>query len=208
MSFLIRTSPKRPSWSLLTNVFLFSPVLLFYSGRLSVSTFLAITNMALTLLPDEILESIVEHVIPEGFESLALTCKKFNSLCGPFLSQHNIRRARFYNLSYYTEWYTEPFQVRSAFDLIDLIAVEPIIARYVINADFSRDSWLTNGRPRAFNPDVRPEDFRIDPKLDCSGSIHNLLAASPYLTAAGLDWKQYWMTIDTDLENIEYRGYS
>lgn len=164
--------------------------------------------MALTLLPNEILVSIVEHVIPEGFESLALTCQKFNSLCGPFLSQHNIRRARFYNFRYYTEWYTEPFQVRSAFDLIALIAVEPIIARYVINADFSRDSWLTNGRPRAFNPDVRPEDFRIDAKLDCSGSIHNLLAASPYLTAAGLDWKQYWMTIDTDLENIEYRGYS
>ncbi len=161
--------------------------------------------MVLIRLPNEVLDNIIIHVIPEGFESLALTCQKFHTLCTPFLSQHNLVRSHLYNFSYDERFSDNVFPIRTAFDLIARSAVEPILARYISTADFGKDSFFMKGRPRDFNPDIRPENFNIDTQLGCSAAIHDLLASSPYLEAAGLDWKEYWTAIDEDLEN---RGYS
>lgn len=161
--------------------------------------------MALSLMANEILDSIIISAIPEGFESLALTCKKFHALCTPFLSRHNLLRSHFYDFTYNEKIHDYTFLIRTAFDLIVRIAVEPIVARYILNADFSKDSFFMKGRPREFNPDIRPENFNIDAQLDCNASVHDLLASSSYFKAAGLDWNEYWTAIDEDLEN---RGYS
>ena len=161
--------------------------------------------MALSLMPNEILSSIVIYAIPEGFESLALACKKFHLLCTPFLSRHNLLRSHFHNFTYCEKIHDPTFLIRTAFDLIARIAVEPIVARYISNADFSKDSFYMKGRPREFNPDIRPENFNIDTQLGCSASVQDLLASSPYFKVAGLDWNEYWTAIDEDLES---RGYS
>lgn len=162
--------------------------------------------MAFTLLPNEIFDRIIADVIPEGFESLILTCKQFHALCTPFVSRYNTLRAQFRHFTYYDKNNETSFNIRTAFDLIAQIAVHPIIARYILNADFSVDSRFMRGRPRDFNPDVRPKNFNLNVQPDsCSEKILDLLASSPYLKAAGLDPADYWAVIDKDLEN---RGYS
>ena len=51
-------------------------------------------------LPVEVLEQVISHTLPEGFESLALTCKFLYTLCIPFLEHHNTLRRHFRDFRY------------------------------------------------------------------------------------------------------------
>lgn len=83
--------------------------------------------------------------------------------------------------------------IRTAFDVITRIAVEPIVARYIRHVDFAMDSRFTRGRPRYLLADVH-----------CGGAVLRLLAGSPYLKQAGLDWQEFYAKIEEDLEAARY----
>lgn len=153
--------------------------------------------MALTRLPTELLENIITHVLPEGFESMALTCRKIYSRCTPFIECHNRLRSQFQNFTYYEKMADPSFTIKTALDLITRIAVEPLVARYVRDADFKVDCFFTLWRARAFLGDVH-----------CGGAVVRLLAASPYLEQAGLDWKEYCAEIEADIKAGRYSQHA
>jgi len=92
--------------------------------------------MALTRLATELLDNIIIYVFPEGFESLALTCKTTFTLCYPFIQHHNKLRSYFQDFKYLNNLVDPSYTVKTACDLITRIAVEPVVARYVRHADF------------------------------------------------------------------------
>ncbi|KAL8976270.1 MAG: hypothetical protein Q9205_007687 [Flavoplaca limonia] len=76
----------------------------------------------------------------------------------------------------------------TVFDIIIRIAVDPIIARYVMHADFAWDSSSQN-RPRDLLADILRGD-----------AVLKLLATSAELKQAGLDWREYYAQIEEDLQ--------
>ncbi|TEY74382.1 hypothetical protein BOTCAL_0073g00210 [Botryotinia calthae] len=145
--------------------------------------------MSLLHLPPEIFDKIVSLVLPEGFESLALTCQGTHALCTPFLEGHNQLRSQFHRLALGSSSPTN-----TLLDLIVRIDSEPIIARYIIHADFGFDRY------HSYIQDVYRRHH---------GPLKNLLADSPYLKKAGLDWKEYHELIKADLRRNRYsRNYS
>ena len=153
--------------------------------------------MALTRLPTELLENIIVHTLPEGFESAALTCKKIHAICIPFIQKHNTLRSRFHDFNYYEDNLDRIRTIRTAFDVITRIAVEPIVARYIRYANFEMDSYFSRGRPRYLLADVH-----------CGGAVLRLLADSPYLKQAGLDWQEFYAKIDEDLHACRYSQHA
>lgn len=164
--------------------------------------------MAFGHLPNELLENIIMHTLPEGFESLALTSKHIYTLCAPFIEHHNKLCFHFQNFSYYkTDQVvksglhlvadTPAYTACSAFNLIALIAVEPVIAHYIQEADFENDSLFTQGKDREIATNVNHD-----------GAVIELLSNSSYLKEAGLDWRTYWTTIEKDLDTGCYSQHA
>lgn len=153
--------------------------------------------MTLTRLPIELLECIITHASPEGFESVALTCRLIYAICTPFIQNHNTLRSRFHNFTYYENTSDPINTIRTAFDVITRIAVEPVVARYMKYADFAMDSYFTRGRPRELLADVH-----------CDGAVLRLFADSPDLKEAGLDWQEYYAKIEEDLQAVRYSQHA
>lgn len=154
--------------------------------------------MAFGRLPNELLENIIVHTLPEGFEGLALTSKHVYTLCAPFIEHHNKLRFHFRNFLYYkTDQVaksglhlvadTPAYTACSAFNLIALIAAEPVIAHYIQEADFENDSLFTRGKYCKITTNVNHDGAVIE------------LANSSYLKEAGIDWRTYWAAIEEDL---------
>ena len=140
---------------------------------------------------------VVIHSLPEGFESLVLSCKRIYGLCTPFLEHHNTLRWHFQNFHYCKT--NKPFKlnqelltfrdtISSAFNLIARITIEPVVAHYIQEADFGYDSRLGQGL------DSRWTTHRYY----CDQAVRELFANSSYLAEAGLDWKQYYATVVED----------
>ncbi|KAL8703949.1 MAG: hypothetical protein Q9201_002872 [Fulgogasparrea decipioides] len=87
--------------------------------------------------------------------------------------------------------------IRTAFDVITAVAVEPVVARYIRHVDFAKDSYFTRGRPRELLTDVH-----------CDGAVLRLLADSPYLKQAGLDWQKFYAHIEEDLQAVRYSQHA
>ncbi|TGO68381.1 hypothetical protein BOTNAR_0025g00120 [Botryotinia narcissicola] len=140
--------------------------------------------MSLLALPTEIFEKIVTLVLPEGFESLALTCQETHSLCTPFLESHNQFRSQYHRLAL-----GPSSSIKTLLDLILRIECEPIIARYIVHADFGIDKYHSY-----------VQDFYRRHR----GPLKKLLAVSHYLKKAGLDWEEYHDLIKADLRRNRY----
>jgi hypothetical protein len=143
-------------------------------------------------LPTELLHEIIPHVLPEGFESLALTCRKIYELCKPFIERHNHLCSQFKKFRY-KEASRDPLlsPIITAFDLITRIAIEPMVALYIRDADFTRDSFPHRARLPQLVPDVHR-----------GGPVVSLFADSPYLVQADLDWKEYYALIKEDVKQV------
>ncbi|PQE12132.1 f-box domain protein [Rutstroemia sp. NJR-2017a BVV2] len=138
--------------------------------------------LKITDLPPELLHEIISHSLPESFASLASTCKRIYLLCTPFIEHHKHRRYLFKKAKYKRIWTNEiAGQIETAFQLITRIAFEPIVARYIIDADLSMDSYPPRAEPSVAVPDIHD-----------GGPVVALFASSPYLRDAGLDWKEYY----------------
>lgn len=79
------------------------------------------------------------------------------------------------------------------YNLIIRIAIQPVIARYVRDADFMLDGRF---------PRYRPCEFVLD--AYCRGDVPRLFADSPNLKQAGFDWKEYYNEIQEDLQVGRY----
>lgn len=143
-------------------------------------------------LPNELLELIIAHVIPEGFESLCLACRKLYALCKPSIKRYNTLRSQFRYFNYYEKLADQSFTIRTSFELIARIAAEPIVARYIQHADFKMDNRLPVGSRLQVMDD---NGYRRE-------TIRDLFASSRYL--AGIDWQTYHTEFERALENNRY----
>lgn len=144
-----------------------------------------------TQLPNELIDSIIKHALPEGFESLALTCKRIYARCTPFLDRHRELRSRLQTFEYQLR--PRGVNLMSASDLIMLIATEPVVARYIRTAIFELDSrFLRLQRPKSV------------PSIHDGGAVVELFANSTYLKQANLDWKEYYATFEADVRERRY----
>ncbi|KAL1607617.1 hypothetical protein SLS60_002551 [Paraconiothyrium brasiliense] len=151
--------------------------------------------MALTNLPSELLDMIVEYSLPEGFENLATTCKRIYGRCRLYIERHNELSSRFQDFGYYS--HTRDTLV-AASDLISLIATDASIARYLRIADLRVDSkYLPHLRVRNIPP-------KSVPSIEEGGAIVQLFANSVYLHRAGLDWREYYSTFAEDVKEMRY----
>lgn len=154
---------------------------------------------SLLQLPEELLNVIVQATIPEGVESLATTCHALHRLCTPFLKRHNFLRTHFHHFAYNT--YPPDSRLLKynpgAYDLISHIAKDPIIARYITHADLHCDTWPPRARPLPSMPDI-----------DDGGPLVALFANSPALRMAGLEWREYYVLIQEELDDTDRYRYS
>ena len=142
--------------------------------------------MALTLLPNELLDMIIIYTMPEGFESLDRTCQKFHTLCIPFMLRRRFNRL-----------VLSPDYIATGFDLIKRIANEPRVARYIRRAYCRTDSCTQESLYRNSMQDVHGND-----------AVRKLFADSPYLKQAGLDWELYYAEIEKDLRAARYSQHA
>jgi hypothetical protein len=156
------------------------------------------TLMTISHLPTELLENIIMHVVPEGFESLAVTCRRIYAICIPFIDRHNTLRQRFRRFTYYKDPKVR-FNLAAAFDLITRIAVEPCVARYVRVANLWHDRHDMSARYRLH------ELYTDFPYRD---AVMRLFADSIYLKQAGLDWQEYYADMMKDLEAPRYSQHA
>lgn len=140
-------------------------------------------------LPIELLCQIILHVMPEGFESLVLTCTKLYELCTPFIERHKRLTSQFRKFTYSTRSHDESSPpIGTAFGLIHRIAIEPMVARYIRQADLNADTWVLRVR---LNPHVS--------SVQSGGPVVTLFADSPYLRQADLDWTEYYCTMEQEI---------
>ena len=151
--------------------------------------------MALIGLPHELLERIIIHTLPEGFESLILACKKIYTVCVPFLERHNTLRLQFHKFAYSPgdPKNLDPAHITCAWDLIARIAAEPVVARYIQHPDFGRDSRF-----------ILRRHWQFEPEDDIPAEVNTLFVDSTHLKEAKLDGHEYHATIIGDLQEPRY----
>lgn len=155
--------------------------------------------MALLQLPNELLEAIIKNIIPEGFESLAMTCKDLYRLCIPFIHRYNHFHSRFNHFRYCNSLIDQPPDpLYAAWDLLVCIAVEPCVARYIRTADLAYDSCSID----------QPPFLRSELTDVVSQAMIRLFQGSPYFKQAGLDWREYYAETLTELEQEGYSQYA
>jgi hypothetical protein len=113
--------------------------------------------MSLIVLPTELLRQIIKYQLPEGLESVALTCKALYQVSAFFFADHKRMRERYEHFTYSTivsdsgEETWDPLtmatgvKIKHAGDLLKRIAEEPIIARYIKTADLKEDASVDEG---------------------------------------------------------------
>ncbi|KAK2760242.1 hypothetical protein FQN54_002309 [Arachnomyces sp. PD_36] len=155
------------------------------------------TTMSLTALPTELLDEIILRSLPESFENLALTCKGIYELCTPFIEHHNTLRAEFQNFNYSGRaTHPSPNALKTAWDLIVRIAIEPDVARYIQELDLMIDGHPYRGGLSGMLPHA------TDP--NCGEAVSKLLASSRHLQQVGVDWEEFYAEVEEDLEERRY----
>ena len=146
--------------------------------------------MSLPLLPVEILVQIIKESIPEGFEGLALTCKRVYDASVIFREQHNKLRRRYRNFKYDIKRTASDDHENNCFSSLHLllkIADNPLIARYIVSANLRDDPAYTE---RDSDEEIDSSFEGFGPSLStirgCS-NFRSLFETSPYLRSAGID---------------------
>ncbi|KAI6378387.1 hypothetical protein MCOR25_002256 [Pyricularia grisea] len=138
---------------------------------------------SLLSLPLELATQIAQASIPDGIESLALTCKQLHAASEPLLAEHYRLKRRFrrfrFPLSYdiHTQFLApgtgdsnpnpDPalratgIRIHKTIDLIRAILVNPVVGDYILEADL-------RGEPSFNNPDYRDLDDDLKLPLDPS----------------------------------------
>lgn len=157
-------------------------------GRRSLARELT-SEMLLQDLPPEMICLIIEFTIPEGYESLMLTCSALYKL-GEFMRwQHNAWQRNYKTFQFGFSYYlgegssrTEHFSARTGLQLLRDIAREPVVARYIRHMNYDL---------AVYNHDVE-DDFdevgyhtsllnRIKEDSDLFSHMKEMIRESPYM---------------------------
>lgn len=159
--------------------------------------------MSFNTLPDELKILIIEQTLPEGFESLAVTCKRVSELCKPFIAGHNALRSRYRSFAYRLDDPAfEYSMILTAFHLIARIASEPIVARYIQHADLKWDSRPSLNLDRKYSGDfTNAEEQHLD-------AVAELVQSSAAVRQAGLDPEQYYAILEEEVYSRRYSQYA
>lgn len=115
--------------------------------------------MPLIDLPSEILQAIIKATLPEGFECLALSCKVVYNASQIYVPKHNMLKRSYSSFSYHAVLDDEILQLSthpnasaatelfSSIQLLNEIAQDPLIARYMRECDFRNDKGTDAWRP-------------------------------------------------------------
>ena len=148
--------------------------------------------MPLLALPNELLSFIIQETVPEGFESLMLTCKIFYGLGKGLISEHHELKRNYTRVEYprlidpqgrKDGVNSSPLGLSrvSSIELLEDIIREPLIARYFRDVNLIHDR-IDNG------PEMKA--FRADTQL--KNGLLSLLESSTYLRLANQD-PQTWL---------------
>ena len=169
----------------------------------------ALPIMKLLELPTEVLRLIIQETIPEGFESFTLTCRRVYTMCECKIPKHNQLRRVYRNFRYkrLRSAANDPdFQDRhdiwSSLALLHAIGQEPLIARYIVTADLK--GGLAFDEYADDTEEAEAIYQRTIADLKSTGSLHWLLAQSPYLREEGEDVKAWFDAILKDGEDIQH----
>jgi hypothetical protein len=153
--------------------------------------------MSLITLPLEILGRIARETLPEGLQNFVLTCKAAYLASRRFIELHNTLKRRYNNFSYSIE--DDPSgeeYCRSSWQLITRIAEEPLIAQYIVSADFRWEQTLNAGLLTLGFPWEMPGDETGTPSglyepffkyIRESPEIRHLFEESSYLRKAAVE---------------------
>ena len=157
--------------------------------------------MTFFLLPAELLDGIIKEALPEGFESLALTCKRINARCKPLLKHYNEIKSQFGVLDFRSlgaaVFSSSSSTIRTSYDVITRIAVEPSVARYVVHANLNLDSPL-----------YKANFYNALADTKSCATVKELFAKSSYLRDAGLNWEDYYAKVEADLRANRYSQHA
>lgn len=81
-------------------------------------------------LPNELIDNIAEHLLPDTIEAFALSCKTIHSKCRFTLNKHHEYRKN------YTTWSNRGPRRDDAFYFLCAIEADPLIAKYVQTLSF------------------------------------------------------------------------
>lgn len=160
--------------------------------------------MGLPDLPAELMQLVIEQTLPEGFESFALSCKFVYELSRKHIPRHNMLKRKYKHVSVdagllvYRERHSSiGVCVPSALQLLIRIAREPLIARYIENADLMGATMEASDR--------REDWERFQTHTRKEGLIKQLIEQSQYLHEAkqNLD---YWMALI--LEDVHHQHFA
>ncbi|KAK5680373.1 hypothetical protein LTS10_007300 [Elasticomyces elasticus] len=88
----------------------------------------------LLALPAELLDAIMGYTLPDGLESLVLSCKKIYSVAKDHIHTHELYKRRWRSFRY-EDAYTD-HAIRIPIELLVAIANDPLVARYIQTANF------------------------------------------------------------------------
>jgi hypothetical protein len=147
--------------------------------------------MHLLQLAPEILDQIIDWSMPQGFESLVLTCKTLYNSAGARVNLHNNLKRR---------WQYTIHSSPCGFDHLRLlhdIAKEPLAARYIVNLDLDSEE--------GFGLLTREEDEDLDFRTDEAKMkrTKEFLMQSPYFARAGVDTEEWWEEILEEIKKSE-----
>ncbi|KAK3634935.1 hypothetical protein LTR56_005816 [Elasticomyces elasticus] len=129
----------------------------------------------LLALPAELLDAVMGYTLPDGLESLVLSCKKIYSVAKDHVHTHELYKRRWRNFHYGNT----DHGIRVPIQLLLAIANDPLVARYIQTADF----WQ-----KMQDDDAFVESTELVLMNDTSmAAIGSLLKQSHYLRQAKQD---------------------
>ncbi|CAJ2509831.1 Uu.00g057310.m01.CDS01 [Anthostomella pinea] len=161
--------------------------------------------MSLLDLPSELLQQIVKETVPEDFEHVGLTCKTLNAAGAVFLDEYRQRRRRFRHFAFSHQEGTDGesqvdaatgategdagsinwdaatkatgFIIRTTRELVEYIARDPIIGRYIQTADLKN----------SHSDQLADWDHDAHDHVKIDDQVWDLVRESAYVREAGVD---------------------
>ncbi|OTA52582.1 hypothetical protein K449DRAFT_440608 [Hypoxylon sp. EC38] len=142
--------------------------------------------MSLLDLPPELLRLVIEESMPEGFQSLLLSCRPIYECGKPLIALHHTRKQSWRRLRF-----NRKLDYMPTFSWLLKVADEPVLPRYIQEADL--DSGQTH-YPQQFDT-LQWDDGAMD-------RIKEFIEDSPYLRKAeGVDPKTW--AVDILFKNVD-----
>jgi hypothetical protein len=134
--------------------------------------------MQLLDLPADIIDEIIGHSLPSGFEAFALCCRAIYTRAAPKIARHNLLKQR---------WKcTTIAGSKNQSDILRIlceIACDPLVGQYI-------ESLSLRGHGGGPNVDTKNDRFKSDEKV--MTSIKNMVLHSECFNNAGVDAQLWW----------------